>query len=170
MRYLFYGSTNNIILFLFQNHWESVMKGLNEFDKIWHLIITLEDRTFKYQSLYACIILRRFIWSKYPSLIFRCYFIADDIKRLRGNSSINFRWNAKWKQVILSVKNVNVIKKFWHFLGVVGNLTSLLIFFHCLETGVKNNYFLNRISALVKEMGGNVFRNYEFWLFPRILA
>ena len=26
----------------------------------------------------------------------------------------------------------------------------------------KNNYFLTRISALVKEMGGNVFRNYEF--------
>lgn len=25
-----------------------------------------------------------------------------------------------------------------------------------------NNYFLTRISALVKEMGGNVFRNYEF--------
>ena len=34
----------------------------------------------------------------------------------------------------------------------------------------RNNYFLTRISALVKEMGGNVFRNYEFWLFPRILA
>ena len=30
-------------------------------------------------------------------------------------------------------------------------------------TGVLiNNYFLTRISALVKEMGGNVFRNYEF--------
>ena len=28
--------------------------------------------------------------------------------------------------------------------------------------GENNNYFLNRISALVKEMGGNVFRNYEF--------
>ena len=25
-----------------------------------------------------------------------------------------------------------------------------------------NNYFLNWISALVKEMGGNLFRNYEF--------
>ena len=26
----------------------------------------------------------------------------------------------------------------------------------------RNNYFLNWISALVKEMGGNLFRNYEF--------
>ena len=31
-----------------------------------------------------------------------------------------------------------------------------------LDGAINNNYFLNWISALVKEMGGNLFRNYEF--------
>ena len=35
-------------------------------------------------------------------------------------------------------------------------------YFEFWQKQLKNNYFLNRISALVKEMGGNVFRNYEF--------
>ena len=35
---------------------------------------------------------------------------------------------------------------------------------------VGNNYFLNWISALVKEMGGNLFRNYGFDFYPRILG
>ena len=110
------------------------------------------------------------------------------------NFSIRAFWEAKWKSFLksllmsraYSLKN-ELSFEITTFSAYVQNFETLLRIFGdlCLPKRLcfhktklfflsqfmcRNNYFLNRISALVKEMGGNVFRNYEFWLFPRILA
>ena len=61
--------------------------------------------------------------------------------------------------------DTKVRKVHWLIMGELllrQNPQKMALLNRILNKYLTNNYFLNRISALVKEMGGNLFRNYEF--------